>query len=115
MTIDELSALAAKNKRPDQAEPHDLLAWYELRELYREYKSGQISKARGETEKARILSERQKFLDRAESVRQDVQNRAAFWKSVEQAATDYNTSPSLDTADKFLKTVYGTGRINGGR
>lgn len=111
MTIDELSALASKNERPDGAEPQDLLAWYELRDLYREFRAGRISKDQGGREKVRIIFDRQKYAEQIESVRGELQRNASFWKSIEQAATEYNLNPTIENADKFIKAVYGTERM----
>ena len=111
MTIDELSELAAKNERPDGAEPHDLLAWYELRDLYREYRAGRISKDQGGREKVRIIFDRQKYAEQNDTAEKDLQSRAAFWKAIENAATEYNLNPTIENADKFVKAVYGTNRL----
>ena len=64
LTEDELSKAAMMEKYPDSNYPYDWLAWYKLRDVYRDFKAGKISKDLAADTKKSILESRQKEIDR---------------------------------------------------
>ena len=111
MTEDELSRCAASEQYPDSGMDHDWLAWYKLRDVYRDFRAGRIGRTEGEQTKTSIFRYRQENIDRDEGHRKAYLHLAEFWKRIEQAGSDYMKNPSVETADKFVEAVYGAGRL----
>lgn len=107
MTEDELSKAAMTEKSPDSALPYDWLAWYQLRDVYRDFKAGKITKEQGESAKASIFRGRQKEIDRNRMQQDAEQHLAKFWADIHAAANAYAKDPTIEHADKFFETVYG--------
>lgn len=98
-------------KYPDSAYPYDWLAWYKLRDVYRNYKAGKISKEIAADTKKSILVARQTEIDRNTEHFKAEKHLADFWYKIHAAATVYMKDPTIEHADKFVEAVYGASRI----
>lgn len=80
--------------------------WYALRDIYSSYKRGVITKVKGEELKRKAM--RQFNLDNqaTSNAIKILKEHANFWKSIEQAASQYRLERNLDNADAFLEAVY---------
>ena len=111
LTDEELSKAAMTERYPNSNMSYDWLAWYKLRDVYREYKAGRITKEEGEAQKAEIFGYRQKDIDRQDGHKKVEIHFAQFWAKIEEAGRNYMKEPSLEHADRFLEAVYGAGRL----
>lgn len=108
MTFDNISKLAAKNERPESGMTYiDYLAWYILRDIYRDFKAGLIDKERGEERKRDALSIWECETQKVKQHRDDIFRVAELWKRVESAADAYRLDRTLDNADKLIYAIYG--------
>lgn len=107
MTFDDISKLAAKNERPDSGMTYiDYLAWYILRDIYRDFKAGLIDRERGEERKRDALSIWECETQKVAQHRDDIFRVAELWKRVESAANAYRLDRTLDNADKLIYAIY---------
>jgi len=111
MTEEELSKAAMKEQYPESNMAYDWLAWYKLRDVYRDFKAGRISKEQGEDRKRSIFRYRQQQVDDYQARLRLSKHFADFWRKIEEAATLYNKDPTIEHADKFVEAVYGAGRL----
>lgn len=112
MTEEELSRAAMTERYPESGMPYDWLAWYKLRDVYREYKTGRITKAEGEAQKESIFRARKEEIDKTESSKKAALRLGKFWIAIEEAGKNYMKEPNIDNADLFVKAVYGAGRLD---
>jgi len=111
LTDEELSRAAINEQYPDSNMPYDWLAWYKLRDVYRDFKAGKISKKQGEDAKKNIFQSRQKEINEKESSQAASLRFGQFWAKVEDAGRAYMKDPTIEHADDFVRTVYGVGRL----
>lgn len=78
----------------------DLLTYYALSYIYKLYRDGVIDRNGGSQLKQSILH----AYETATAIRTKHSN---MWARIEQAATNYSHTPTLDNADKFYAAVYG--------
>ena len=108
MTVDEIAKLAAQNIVPsEKLSLAETLLWYRLRDLYRNFAQGSISKENAAVEKQKIV--KQYNADSALFGFYDsyVSKSAQMWRNIEVAATAYRTNKTIENADKFVEAVYG--------
>ena len=107
MTFDDISKLAAKNERPESGMTYvDYLAWYVLRDIYRDYKAGRIDKERGESRKRDALDLWERETAKISSIRDQVFEVAELWKRIESAANAYQLNRTVENADKLIFAIY---------
>lgn len=107
-TVQELSALAAKGVRPkDGLTYYEWLIWYELRDIYSDWKN---KTATEETLKAR----KQAAVSRYDSLRrierthsEDMRRVADLFKAIEAVGIAYRKDRTLENADRLMNVVYG--------
>lgn len=108
MNVDEIARFAAKSQfPPNLTHDIDIIFYYQMREIYDDYKKHVITDAEGRARKAKAINEYhkrdgQKRLERA-ILTQNIQ----MWKNIEWAAMQYTANPCKDTADRFVAAVYG--------
>lgn len=113
MTKDEISRYAFMNDMPDKPMtcPERCL-WYALRDVYRRFSNGDITKEKGDSEKNRALrqfdQDRMK-LDLAEKI---IQRDSAMWAEIEIAGYTFQMDRTLENADAFISAVYGVKRLD---
>lgn len=115
MTEDELSKAAMTEKYPESNYPYDWLAWYKLRDVYRDFKAGKTSKDSAAETKKSILDARQKEIARNTEHFKAEKHLADFWYKIHAAATVYMKDPTIEHADKFVEAVYGASRLKTNR
>ena len=93
---------------PDAENPEDLLAWFKLRDVYREFRANRIDRAEGESRKRSIFKKRAEEASRREQ-HFVVQKRIAdFFKDIEIPASAYMKDRTLENADTLIETIYGS-------
>lgn len=111
-TEDALCRAALAEKIPDgPIRPWDWLAWYQLRDLYRDYRAGKISTEQGNNMKRSIFKYRNEQIFRDTENTKASSNLARFWVKISDAARTYCKDPTIDHADKFVEAVYGASRL----
>ena len=111
MTEEEISKCALLEKFPNGAVVYDHLAWYQLRDVYRDYRSGKITKEEGEGIKQSIFKYRRTLITREDMAKQAAKHLADFWARIQCAGNEYAKNPTIDTADAFFEAVYRVGRL----
>lgn len=108
MDIDELSRHAKRGEDPDELDLHgpERLLFFELRELYRQHKKGEIVPQVGAAKKRKAVAEYDRFAMKLADADKVIAYEANFWKRVELSAKEYTANPSIETADAFFEAVY---------
>jgi hypothetical protein len=110
MTIDQIAKLAAQNIVPtDKLSLAESLLWYRLRDLYRNFSQGSISKENAAAEKQKIVKQYNRDNALFGFYDSYVAKSAQMWRNIESAATAYRTNKTIENADKFVEAVYGVG------
>lgn len=102
---------AAAGDVPEQSMllPEELL-WYQLRDLYRQFRSGGVTKADAANAKARFISEYNRNMANLFIDERIAEQHAQMWKEIEAAGTAYRKGRTLEHADAFVDAVYGIRR-----
>ena len=107
MTIDAINKFAFVGEMPEAVMtcPERCL-YYSLRDTYRLFKAGKITKEQGEAAKNKCV--RQYKLDSGEldAARKVVKANSEMWKRIEYANMAYNKDRTLENADAFIEAVY---------
>ncbi len=107
MSIEELEDLAfRKEPMPDTHSQADVLAYLSFRSLYDFANRVQMAPEQGKREKAQIM-EAYKINKFLEDLQEDTNQ---MWKRIELAASTYCKAPSVETADKLYRAIYGAQR-----
>lgn len=108
MTVDEIAKLAAQNIfPPDKLSLSETLLWYRLRDLYRNFSQGSISKESAAAEKQKIVKQYNRDNETQGFYETYVAKSAKMWRRIEGAATEYRQNKTIQNADKFVEAVYG--------
>lgn len=108
MTVDEISKLAAQNIAPsEKLSLAETLLWYRLRDLYRNFSQGSISKENAAEEKKKVLKQYNADKQAQESAERYIAYHAKLWQSIEVAHMAYRQNKTIENADKFIEAVYG--------
>ena len=111
LTPDEISALAAQDDKPNaDMTTIDWLLWYMLRDVYRDFKHGHITKEQGAERKRQALDIWERQTDRYHADRDLINRVVALWKNVEAAASTYRKDRTLENADAIMTAIYGMRR-----
>ena len=111
MTKDEISKYAFVEDLPDrEMNCAERCLWYALRDVYRRFQSGSITKAQGDAEKNKAV--KQYELDSAilNGAARIIEQSANMWTEIELASIMYNMDRTLENADAFVRAVYGVKR-----
>ena len=115
MTKDDISKYAFMNEMPDQelSCPERCL-WYALRDVYRRFQSGEVTKAKCVSEKNAALRQFEIDSNRLNLAKRIVTRNATMWAEIELAASMYHMDRTLENADAFIEAVYGVKhKVNG--
>ena len=85
--------------------------WYTLRDVYRAYRAGDITKAAGEQKKRAAMKQYDIDCGVVDSALKIVLHDAKMWKAIEIAHIAYNADRTLENADRFIEAVYSTKMI----
>lgn len=96
---------------PDTGEIYDLLAWFKLRDLYREFRAGRIDRAEGESRKQSIFRKRNDDASRSQMHLSAQKRIAEFFRTIEVASSAYMKDRTIENADALIETIYGRGII----
>ncbi len=108
MTLDRIAKLAAQDIVPtEQLSLAESLLWYRLRDLYRKFKQGSISKERAAAEKQKAIAQYKSDAELFGFYETYVSKSAKLWRNIESAATAYRNNKTIENADKFVEAVYG--------
>lgn len=108
MTVDQIAKLAAQNIVPsEKLSLSESLLWYRLRDLYRNFAQGSISKDNAAAEKQKIVKQYNADKQAQETAERYIAHHAELWRKIEGAATAYRTNKTIENADKFVEAVYG--------
>lgn len=112
MTIEEISKYASTGTRPGKAmNCAERCLFYELKEIYSEYRDNRITRAMGDQRKQEAVKQYQKDMEELAFARKFLQHQGKMWSAIEKAGTDYRKEPSIEHADAFIEAVYGVGRM----
>lgn len=108
LSSDSIVSYAAKGDRPEaDMDEIDLVLWYKIRDIYREFRSGSLDKEEGAKRKKAAIDAFDEAWEKKCRDRDLVFRAANLWKAVEETATEYRRRPSLETADRIMNVIYG--------
>lgn len=108
MTVDQISKLAAQDIVPaEKLSFSETLLWYRLRDLYRNFSQGSISKDNATAEKQKIVKQYNTDKQTEEATERYIEHSAKLWRNIESAATEYSNNKTIENANKFVEAVYG--------
>lgn len=108
MTLDDLTKMAYLERMPDI---HDLklpewALWFRLRDLYRDFRQGQVDKEQAEQKKSALLAQYNQDRKDWFNAKEVMDHQAKLWKRIEAAGAVYAKEPTVENADKFFEAVY---------
>lgn len=106
MTADDILLAAASGAEPPDLNGAEALLFCRMRESYRAFKAGEISKAQGAERKAAAMTEYRQLQNALERGTQAAHTLSRIFTAMEQTASAYRKERSLDTADQLMQAVY---------
>lgn len=107
-TVQELSALAAKGVRPkDGLTYYEWLIWYELRDIYSDWKNKAATEETLKARKQAAVSRYDKLRRIERTHSEDMRRVADLFKAIEAAAIAFRKERTLENADRLMNVVYG--------
>lgn len=108
MTVEQISQYAVQDTMPteEMTLPEKLL-WHQLRDLYRDFRAGALTKEQGEKRKQEASREYDENVYREELYHKYMLATANLWIRIEEKAKTYRENPTIENADAFLNAVYG--------
>lgn len=91
----------------DQMTCPERCLWYALRDVYRRFRSGDITREQGEMEKHRAIRQYELDVGELDSAKKIIMHNADMWSEIELAASMYSMDRTLQNADAFVSAVYG--------
>lgn len=107
MTADEILVAAANEEEPEGLDMAQRLLWCRMRESYRAFRAGEISKEAGSEAKKKAMAEYRVNSNKLEQGRVAQHRMAQLWADLERYSSAYRKEKSLDTADRLMEKVYG--------
>jgi hypothetical protein len=111
MTAEEISKLAGSGKRPSsEMDWVEKCLYWELRDTYARFKSGEITRSEGENLKREIVKRFEEESRELVFLKRLAKRNSEMWKEIEAATSLYNKEPSIENADAVIKALYRVGR-----
>ncbi len=107
MTTDEILTVAAAGAEPTGLDLAGKLLFCRMRESYRAYRAGEISKAEGAENRIRAMAEYRETQTKLAQGDLAWKRLSEIWTVMGEAASAYRKNPSLETADQVMAVVYG--------
>ena len=115
LSSDSIVSYAAKGERPEaDMDEIDLVLWFTVRDIYREFRSGSLDKETGAQRKKAALDAFDAAWEKKCRDRDLVFRSAELWKAIEETATAYRKQPSMETADRMMNVIYGLLEVDDG-
>ena len=107
-TVQEISSLAAKGQFPAFCMTYyEWLLWYELRDIYDEWRRKADSEARLKARKENAVARYDKLKTAEKTHSDDCRRIANLFKDIEEAGIAYRKERTLENADRLMNIVYG--------
>lgn len=107
-TVQELSSLAAKGVRPqDGLTYYERLLWYELRDIYSDWKNKTSTEEALKARKQDAVSRYDKLRRIERTHSEDMRRVADLFKAIEAVGIAYRKDRTLENADRLMNVVYG--------
>ena len=105
---DTISRLAFVNDLPDEEMtcPERCL-WYALRDVYRKFAAGDLTKEQGDEEKRKAVKQFNADSQKLDLAEQILRRDSEMWREIETACRAFRLDRSLENADAFVSAVYG--------
>ena len=101
MNEEEIAVKAYKNEPLESSTPPERLLWYELRDVYAAFRSGQITKDQGSADKTDAVN-------RFRAYRDTLERATKFYQTIEPCGIAYAESNFEQEAGvRFFKVAYG--------
>lgn len=114
MKTEDINKLAfAGAKLPDGLNLAERCLFLLLKDLYRSFKDGDITKAEGDRLKKKAMTQFAADLADVEFSGKLLRHNAEMWKKIESAAAKYKHDKTIANADAFIAAVYGTVKKEG--
>lgn len=115
MTKEDISKYAYMGEMPEtKMSCPERCLWYALRDVYRRFQSGDLTKEQSIAEKTKSIRQFEldcKILHLADRI---VSRDASMWAEIELAGSMYRLDRTLENADAFIHAVYNVKMKNPG-
>lgn len=112
VTTDDIARYASKEILPEELDAAQRCFWYAMRDLYRAFRAGAISKQDGEVLRMSALRQYEADIKEHCAYSEWLAYMERFWRGVEESGSRYAKGPSIETADAFFEAVYRVKRKN---
>lgn len=107
MTTDEISRAAMTGCKPDGMNSAERVLWFELRDVYEQFRQELITRKQGEKYKDDILRQFEMDLSGIKEAERIIRWHADFWKRIEAAGIAYSMAEQrTPEGDDFYRAVY---------
>ena len=110
MTGEEICKYAASGVMPEGMNCAERSLYWEVKDSYRSFRAGEITKTEGEKQKKDALQRFKVDSDVLTYAKKIVEFNGKMWKEIEIAGSAYRLEPSIEKADAFIEAVYGVKR-----
>lgn len=108
MTTETISKYAYMNEKPEkEMNSAERCLWYALRDVYRRFQAGEITKAKAAADKNIALRQFELDSGTLYEAKKILKHNAAMWTEIELAGNLYRLDRTLENADAFINAVYG--------
>lgn len=111
MTVDEISFKALNGYlMPNEAPVEERALYGSLIGIYSRWQRGALTKDEAAAEKQKAVARYNKDRELAEFDTKERNRMAGFWKDIETVVNAYRLSPSVESADLAINTIYNVSR-----
>ena len=108
MTKEEISKLAYMGDKPDEPmNCAERCLWYAMRDIYRGFQAGSITKEQGDAEKRKAFKQYDLDIGDLLQAKAILARNASMWAEIEIASIAYGMDRTVENADAFMRAVYG--------
>ena len=108
MTVEEIARFALNETVSNVAmNLSEKILWFNMRDIYRDFRSGKITKAQGEIRKKEAIKEYEQNENERRFTEKYMDSMASMWIRIENAAITYTFDKTIEHADAFKEAVYG--------
>lgn len=108
MTKEEISRWAYTGDKPDEPmNCAERCLWYTMRDIYRGFQSGSVTKEQGDAEKRKAFKQFEMDVGELAQAKALLARNANMWAEIELAHIAYNMDKTVENADAFVRAVYG--------
>lgn len=108
MTKEDIAKWAYTGDKPDKPmNSAERCLWYAMRDIYKCFQAGTITKEQGDAEKRKAFKQFDLDVGELLQAKAILARNANMWAEIEIAHIAYNMDRTFENADAFVQAVYG--------